>query len=90
MLRAATRRLAVDALRGEVPPGNEKEAIIAAAEATLRQARSGELRSVSCDFHQGVLTLRGEVPSYYLKQVAQELLRTTVPGEQVSNQLRVV
>ena len=33
------------------------------------------LRSIVCEFHEGVLVLRGQVPSYYLKQLAQELVR---------------
>ena len=30
------------------------------------------LRGVRCDYRDGVLTLRGCLPTYYLKQLAQE------------------
>jgi osmotically-inducible protein OsmY len=34
------------------------------------------LRSISCEFHEGVLVLRGRVRTYFLKQMAQETVRT--------------
>jgi len=59
------------------------------AEARLQHAKYVELRAVSCEFHEGVLTLRGRVPSYYLKQLAQSLL-DSIPGVlQLDNQLEV-
>lgn len=48
------------------------------------------LRGVRCDFHEGVLTLRGRVPSYYLKQIAQTLVRTLDRVELIENRLEVV
>jgi len=45
----------------------------AEAHSRLRNSGYQELRLVSCDFHEGVLTLRGQVSSFFLKQVAQEL-----------------
>lgn len=38
-----------------------------------------ELRALSCEFCDGILTLRGEVGSYYHKQLAQECIRF-LPG----------
>jgi hypothetical protein len=75
MLRAQFREPAREVQKGEFTSRNEKQLLVAAAKAALCQTRSGELRAVSCDLHQGVLTLRGQVPSYYLKQVAQEVIR---------------
>ncbi len=60
-----------------------------AAEARLRSAKYVELRVVSCEFREGVLTLRGHVPSYYLKQMAQSVVEG-VPGVlELDNQLEV-
>jgi len=44
--------------------------------ATLRLAESSHtsLRSVSCIEDEGVLTLRGRVASYHLKQIAQSIV----------------
>jgi osmotically-inducible protein OsmY len=59
------------------------------ARAVLRQSAYAELRELSCDFNGGVLTLRGCVPTYYLKQVAQEAV-ADVPGViEVDNHLEV-
>jgi len=49
-----------------------------------------KLRDVSCDFSGGVLTLRGRVPSYHLKQLAQSHV-AEVPGVlEVDNCVEVV
>ena len=39
----------------------------------LRASSYAGLRNVNCDCQEGAVTLRGEVSSYFLKQVAQEL-----------------
>jgi hypothetical protein len=41
----------------------------------LRHAAYAPLTALRCDFHDGVLTVRGRVPSFHLKQIAQVLLR---------------
>jgi len=38
-----------------------------------------QLRQVLCHFHEGVMTLRGTVTSFYVKQLAQGLI-AGVPG----------
>jgi hypothetical protein len=66
------------------------EEIARIAQAALRQSAYFELRSVSCDFSGGVLTLRGHVPSYHLKQLAQALVGE-VPGVlEIHNRVEVV
>ena len=72
--------------------GLSKERPVVQAEAQSRLRKSGyhELHLVSCDFHEGVLTLRGCVSSFYLKQVAQELIRRLDGAEEVNNRLEVV
>ena len=49
------------------------------AQQLLRKSAYFELRNVSCEFSGGVLTLRGRVPSYHLKQLAQASV-ADVPG----------
>jgi hypothetical protein len=63
---------------------------IRTAEDRLRHSEYFELRNVSCDFHEGVLTLRGRVPSYHLKQLAQSLLCEVAGILKLNNQLEVV
>jgi hypothetical protein len=44
------------------------------AEWVLHSSRYSALKHVSCDYHDGVLVLRGRLPTYYLKQIAQEVV----------------
>lgn len=67
--------------------GSQRVAVL--AEERLRNARSAELRHVSCLFTDGVLTLRGVVTSYYLKQIAQASVRDLDDVAQVQNLIRV-
>jgi osmotically-inducible protein OsmY len=62
-----------------------------ACQAELLLARSGYpvLDRIHCDFDDGVLLLRGQVPSYYLKQVAQEAVADLVGVRVVRNELDV-
>ena len=48
-----------------------------------------ELRTISCDFSDGVLSLRGKVPSFYLKQIAQSLVFPLDGVAQLRNGLEV-
>jgi hypothetical protein len=60
------------------------------AQAKLRRSSYFELRDVCCDFGGGILTLRGRVPSYHLKQLAQANV-ASVPGVvTVDNRVEVV
>jgi hypothetical protein len=60
------------------------------AERLLRQSAYLELRNLKCDFHEGVLTIRGHVPSYFLKQLAQSLLLNIDGLLELNNQLVVL
>ena len=62
---------------------------VAVAMARLRQSPYAPLRQLECSFHEGVLTLRGRVPSWYLKQLSQEAMQD-IPGvEEVNNRVDV-
>jgi osmotically-inducible protein OsmY len=63
--------------------------VVATAESRLRQSAYFELRSVACEYHEGVLTLRGRVPSYYLKQLAQALVDKVEGVLELNNQVDV-
>lgn len=78
-------------VRSAVRPEYSVEAAEASeAHRRLAASRYGELSRISCDFHEGVLTLRGRVSSFYLKQIAQSVVRH-VPGvELVVNHLEVL
>lgn len=59
------------------------------AENRLRANAYLALKNISCEFHEGVLTLRGCLPSYYLKQVAQEAVVDTEGVQRVENHIEV-
>ena len=60
--------------------------------ARLRLAKTGyqTLRSVECSFRDGRIVLRGEVPLYYHKQLAQESMRNAPHVTQIVNHIEVV
>ena len=72
--------------------GRAKEAQVVQAKAQSRLRKSGyhQLQHISCEFHEGVLTLRGRVSSFYLKQVAQTLINQLDGVGEVNNRLEVV
>ncbi len=47
-------------------------------------------REITCDYDEGVLTLCGTVPSFYLKQVLQSILKD-IPGvARINNRVDVI
>jgi hypothetical protein len=59
------------------------------AERALRSSPYLVLRNVACQHHDGVLTLRGCLPSYYLKQVAQAVVAPIEGVRLVVNEIQV-
>jgi osmotically-inducible protein OsmY len=66
-------------------------AISSSVERRLQRSGYAALSRVSCEFQResGVLHLHGAVPSYYLKQVAQELVGDLDAVRLVHNQINV-
>jgi osmotically-inducible protein OsmY len=60
------------------------------AESQLRSHSYLALKNISCEYCDGVLTLKGHLPTYYLKQMAQEVVAPTEGVERISNQIEVV
>ncbi|MGO9110321.1 MAG: BON domain-containing protein [Thermoguttaceae bacterium] len=67
----------------------EKAAVEAEARSRLRTSGYHQLKRISCEFHEGVLTLRGLVPTFHLKQVAQTLIRRLEGVAEINNRLEV-
>ncbi len=59
------------------------------AQRILQNVAYHPIRSLSCTFHAGVLTLDGRLPSFYLKQVAQTAVRGIEGVAQVENRVEV-
>ncbi len=60
------------------------------AERRLRSNPYLALKNVTCEWLGGVLVLRGCLPSYYLKQVAQGVVPRLDGVAAVDNQIHVV
>jgi hypothetical protein len=54
--------------------GHSANTIELQAQDELRHSCYSAVRRVSCQLREGVLIIHGRVPSYYLKQIAQNLL----------------
>jgi osmotically-inducible protein OsmY len=57
-----------------------------AARDCLQRSPNCPIRSVSCECRQGVLFLRGPLPTFYLKQLAQEAVARVKGVSQVVNE----
>lgn len=60
------------------------------AESRLRCNAYLALKNVSCEYQEGVLTLRGCLPTYYLKQMAQATVARVEGVEHVVNEIEVM
>jgi osmotically-inducible protein OsmY len=60
------------------------------AESCLHSNSYLALKNVSCQYREGVLTLRGSLPSYYLKQVAQTAVARLDGVQRIVNEIEVV
>ena len=64
--------------------------LVERAEQRLRSNAYLALKNITCEFRQGTLVLRGQLPTYYLKQVASAAVADLDGVEQVINQIEVV
>ena len=65
------------------------EAVAAVAQKRFWDSSYFALRGVVCEFHEGMFVLRGKVPSFHMKQLAQELVRKIEGVGAVVNALEV-
>ena len=71
-----------------LPPSREQ--IVDRAENCLRHNPYLANKNVQCDFHEGVLTLRGCLPTYYLRQLAQESLGPVFGILRIVNEIEIM
>lgn len=60
-----------------------------AFEELLRETDYRDLRKIKVRLRDGRIILRGNVPSYFMKQVAQEAVRPLAIGLEIRNEIRV-
>ena len=72
------------------PTRTPQPRLLELAESCLRRNPYLALKNVSCGWLDGVLVLRGCLPSYYLKQIAQAAVASLEGVERIDNQIQVV
>jgi osmotically-inducible protein OsmY len=70
-------------------PGVGDAMVASKARQLLDQSNYLALRRLHCEFHDGQLVLLGRVPTYYLKQMAQTLVRQLPQVRQIENRVDV-
>jgi hypothetical protein len=79
------------AVANALPVGaNPTPAVAVRAEEVLQQSTYPALWTVRCQQTDGALVLRGRVPLFYLKQLAQVLVAKALGGGQILNEIEVV
>jgi osmotically-inducible protein OsmY len=68
----------------------DQEAVLSEVRLRFERSPYQELHGVICDFQKGVLSLRGRVPSCFLKQIAQSTVFSIERVEMIDNRLEVV
>lgn len=63
--------------------------VVALGRARLEACPYFVLRSVLCEFQHGILTLRGHLPTFFHKQMAQEAVGGLTGVSQVVNRIEV-
>jgi len=81
-------RLLSSSSRAEPPPSPSAKTA-GAVQQQLRTSAYVALRDVRCVADEGVVVLRGRVPSFHLKQLAQEVVRHTDGECRIVNDLEV-
>ncbi len=77
-------------LRADKPTGlGYREPVERVAKIRLAETGYPRLKTIDCSFRDGTMVLRGEVPSYYHKQLAQEALRDITHVTHVVNDIEV-
>ena len=71
------------------PVAQRDQIILDRARSVLRGCAHSSLKRLDCSVEDGVLTVRGVLPSFYLKQVVQEALLSD-SGCQVRNLVTVL
>lgn len=69
---------------------SQRNEIVIGALQRLRSCHNFELKRIHCTAHSGNLILRGQVSSYYLKQLAQEVLRSLNGVQRIVNNIEVI
>ncbi len=74
----------------ETDAATVQQVIAAKAESRLRNQCHRALKNIRCECADGVLTLRGCLPTHYLKQIALAVVAGTEGIERIDNRIEVI
>ncbi|NLX55840.1 MAG: BON domain-containing protein [Planctomycetaceae bacterium] len=63
--------------------------VVRDARRRLRKCAHSPVQRIACDYHEGILILRGRVSSFFHKQLAQEAVRNLAGVDKVVNAVEV-
>lgn len=67
----------------------ELQDLVSEIEQRYRESSYYALRELTCERAGGAVVVRGTVPTYYLKQLAQEAIKDTIRGKTFVNAIQV-
>ncbi len=70
-------------------PRTADEQIVDLACQALHSSGYSQLRHLQVSFEHGRMTLQGQLPTYYLKQVAQSVIQDVAGVREIDNDVRV-
>jgi BON domain len=73
----------------KLPPSDVRSDSLKTVLRRLQASSYLALRTIECDDQCGVMILRGRVPTFFLKQIAQELIRGLPGVETIANLIDV-
>jgi hypothetical protein len=76
-------------IQEEVRSDRRSKRIIEAAQNCLQKSPYKLLQAVLCDYDEGILFLRGKLPNFYHKQLAQEAVRRVHGVAWIKNEIEV-
>jgi osmotically-inducible protein OsmY len=77
-------------LKQGMDPKSTTEPIAAVAQRLIVHQPHLSVQRIWCDFEAGRLFLRGQVPSFYFKQLAQEAVADLDGVQQIVNEIEVI
>jgi osmotically-inducible protein OsmY len=76
-------------LQEDIANGLEAARVERAAKSRLEDSAYAAVKAVKCRFRRGTLLLKGNVPTYFHKQLAQEAMRALPGVSQIANRISV-
>jgi hypothetical protein len=71
-------------------PTTHAASVVLQVQRELHESPYLSMRQITCDYREGVLTLRGSAPTYYVKQLVQTIALRIEGVDEVANRITVI